>query len=118
VPETLLEPPGEDSATVRCRVEEARDRQKHRYRNCSWRWNAGLPPGDIQKYTVLDHASRTYFLEAVRKLGLSSRAAHGVLRIGRTLADLSGRNRMTVDDILEAVQHRRYGDRDLFWTAL
>lgn len=117
-PEKLMEGPGEDSQTVRIRVEAARERQRRRYRNCSWHWNADLPPGEIQSFAVLDDLSRVYFLEAVRKLGLSSRASHGVLRVGRTLADLGDRENMIIDDVLEALQHRRYGDRDLFWSTL
>ncbi len=117
-PEELLEKPGEDSNTVRKRVEEARDRQYQRYSGSIWNCNSEIPPGEIDRYVHLDVASSIYFKEAVRKLGLSSRAAHGVLKVGRTLADLESRDSVMAKDILEALQHRRFGDRDLFWTTI
>jgi len=117
-PEKLMEPAGEDSGTVRLRVAAARLIQKERYADRSWCFNAEIPPGEINRHVNLDRVSTRYFLEAIRKLGLSSRAAHGVLRVSRTLADLTGRARIELDDVLEALQHRRYGDRDVFWTTL
>jgi hypothetical protein len=44
------------------------------------------------------------------RLGLSSRACHGVLKIARTIADLEGKDSLDAVHILEAVQHRRFGD--------
>ncbi len=117
-PEKLLEPAGEDSAVVARRVALARQRQAERFRERPWSVNAGIPPGEISRQVELDEALRLYFARAVRKLGLSSRAAHGVLRVARTLADLAGREKVGDDDVLEALQHRRFGDRDLFWTTL
>lgn len=117
-PEKLLEPAGENSETVRLRVVAARMSQQKRYADRSWSFNAEIPPGEINRHVVLDEVSTKYFLEAIRKLGLSSRAAHGVLKVSRTLADLDGRSKVEIDDILEALQHRRYGDRDIFWATL
>ena len=117
-PEELMKGPGEGSAAVAGRVMEARQRQRNRYLGQGWSLNAGIPPGRISDHVRLDDQSGIAFTEAIRQLGLSSRAAHGVLRVARTLADLGGRSRLVHDDILEAVQHRRYGDRDLHWTKL
>ncbi|MCK5736905.1 MAG: ATP-binding protein, partial [Spirochaetaceae bacterium] len=117
-PEDLLKESGEDTKTVRARVELARDRQKHRYQKKIWKSNAEIPPGEIRRFIVLDDASTDYFKKAVLKLGLSSRAAHGVLKVARTLADLESRQDVILKDVLEALQHRRYGDRDLFWRTI
>ena len=117
-PECLLEPPGEGSESVRCRVRRARERQSRRYSGLRWNWNADIPPGELSRHAALNDSAAVYFSRSVSKLGLSSRAAHGVLRVARTLADMAGRDRISPDDVLEAVQHRRFGDRDLFWTTL
>ena len=117
-PDKLLQPAGENSAEVRSRVEKARDIQKRRYRDCRWNFNGELPPGEIQRFIVLDDISEKHLKDAMLKLGLSSRAAHGVLKVSRTLADLAGRDRVMAEDVLEALQHRRYGDRDIFWRSL
>jgi len=117
-PEKLLEPAGEDSRTVRQRVAAARMSQQERYADSSWSFNAEIPPGEMNRHVVLDRVSTKYFLEAIRKLGLSSRAAHGVLRVSRTLADLDERSNVEISNVLEALQYRRYGDRDIFWATL
>ena len=117
-PQCLLDPPGEDSQAVRKRVEEAKERQLRRYQNCSWETNAELAPGELHRFVPLNADASTYFTHAVRKLGLSSRAAHSVLRVARTLADLAGREDVNADDVLEALQHRRLGDGDLQWMNL
>ena len=44
-PQSLLDPPDENSQTVRQRVERARQQQQQRYRNCAWTRNADIPPG-------------------------------------------------------------------------
>lgn len=117
-PEKLLEPAGENSETVRLRVMAARASQMERYADSLWSFNAEIPPGEINRHVILDKPSTKCFLEAIRKLGLSSRAAHGVLKVSRTLADLDERTEVEINDVLEALQHRRYGDRDIFWTTL
>ena len=117
-PQLLLEPPGESSDSVRKRVERAKFMQENRYRNYQWESNAELSPGEMNRFTALDSRPSMYFAKAVSKLGFSSRAAHAVLRVARTLADLDGREELIEDDVLEAVQHRRLGGRDLYWMTL
>jgi len=117
-PEELLKSAGEDSRTVQLRVAAAHAIQRERYAGRSWNFNSEIPPGEINHHAVLDKNSTRCFLEAIRKLGLTSRAAHGVLRVSRTLADLERREKIEIENVLEALQHRRYGDRDIFWTTL
>ena len=117
-PETLLALPQERSEVIRKRVEKAREAQYRRYESESWSLNASLPAGELSRYAPLDKVPAETFTRAVRMLGLSSRAAHGVLRVARTLADMAGRAMIKEEDILEAAQHRRYGGRDLFWLTL
>ncbi len=117
-PEKLLEAPGECSSVVAERVLRARQKQAERFRERSWKVNVCIPPGEVNSIVPLQRSLSQYFAQAVRKLGLSSRAAHGVIRVARTLADLADRDNVAEDDILEALQHRRFGDRDLFWIKL
>lgn len=117
-PETLIAPPGERSEIIRQRVGKVREVQQKRYESESWSENAALPPGELSRYAALDGISAETFTRVVRMLGLSSRAAHGVLRVARTLADMAGREGIAEEDILEAAQHRRYGGRDIYWMTL
>jgi magnesium chelatase family protein len=58
----------------------------------------------------MDQRARNAFHNAIARLGLSGRAYHGILRVARTIADLDGKDTIGTDHILEAVQHRRYGE--------
>ncbi len=57
----------------------------------------------------------TALLDAAERLAISSRAFHAVLRIARTIADLEGSPCIREQHLLEAVEHRKYGDGDFRW---
>ena len=117
-PELLVAAAEERSADVRNRVDAARKRQENRYSAAPWSENAEIPPGELARFAPLEGSAARVFADAVKKLGLSSRAAHSVIRVARTLADMAERETVTDDDVLEAVQHRRFGGRDIHWTTI
>jgi magnesium chelatase family protein len=114
-PRDLMGPAGEPSSKVRARVEAACDIQAHRYRGLGFERNARLPPASIERFCRLEASACSLLGSAVEKLGLSSRACHSVLRVARSIADLAGREGISEEDLLEAIQHRRYGDGDFYW---
>jgi len=83
----LLAPagPSEDSATVRARVEAARDRQLARQAVP----NARLESKDIDRVCTLEPNGRQLLEQSMLKLALSARAAHRILKVARTIADLA-----------------------------
>jgi magnesium chelatase family protein len=100
----------ERSDEIRRRVVAAAEIQRNRFKGTGTRRNAGMIPGQIDTFCLLaDKAGEAFNLAATR-LGLSGRACHGVLKIARTIADLEGKDSINTVHILEAVQHRRYGD--------
>jgi len=103
-------PGGEPSAAIASRVRAAVELQAARYAGLGVRRNARLPPGLVDRFCALEGAAFRAFRTAADRLDLSGRAAHAVLRLSRTIADLDGREAIVADDVLEAVQHRRYGD--------
>ncbi len=107
---------GESSAEVRSRVEIARELQQRRFAADSICWNSRIPPGRISAYCRLNEDCSRTFMEAVKKLTLSSRACHSVLKVARTIADLAGSEAILREHVNEAVQHRRYGEDDPFWS--
>jgi magnesium chelatase family protein len=100
----------ETSAVIASRVGAAVEAQRYRYKGLDVRRNARLGPGLIESYCSLDRRSAEDFSVASDRLGFSGRARHAVLRIARTIADLEGAESIKRDHLLEAVQHRRYGD--------
>ena len=65
----------------------------------------------IRNFCVLDQESMTLLKTAMEKLNLSARAYDRILKVARTIADLSGCNAISPDHISEAIQYRSL-DRD------
>ena len=114
--DALLEGEEEPSALVRERIVRAREQQQQRFAQAKQPpYNARIPAGQVAQLCPIDGPSRKLFDLAVRKLGLSSRACHSVLRIARSIADLEQRAEIDEESLLEAIEYRRYGDRNIFW---
>jgi magnesium chelatase family protein len=60
---------------------------------------AGACALGLREHGLLDAASR--------RLGLSARACHRLLRVALTIADLAGRERVGVGELSEAIGYRR-----------
>ncbi|MDR2575998.1 MAG: YifB family Mg chelatase-like AAA ATPase [Treponema sp.] len=100
----------ERSAVIAARVKAAVEIQQLRYKGMGIRRNALIPAGKIEKFCGMDKQVRDAFHKALARLGLSGRAYHGILRVARTIADLDNKETIGTEHILEAVQHRRYGE--------
>jgi magnesium chelatase family protein len=79
-------------------------------------WNARLVPANLKTFCALSPENEELLKSAARKLGLSGRAVASILKVARTIADLAGENLIGKEDILEAIQYRRYGDGDYMWS--
>ena len=98
--------PGESSATVRERVEAARERQRMRFEGIGIASNADMRPAQIRKFCVLDDPCQVLMKTAMRQLQLTARAYHRVLKLARTIADLAGADEITQVHLAEALQYR------------
>ncbi len=92
---------GERSADIRARVEAARALQLQR-----GFVNSQIPSGQLRKICPLDDASERTLEVAIRKLGFSARAHDRILKVARTLADLSGSEHIQAKHVAEAVSYR------------
>jgi magnesium chelatase family protein len=97
---------GEPTATIRARVETARDRQYSRTESTGVSLNARLAPRALRRACHLDAACERLLARASDRLGLTARAFDRILRVARTIADLGGEPRVVVDHVAEALQFR------------
>ena len=105
--EVTGKPTGESSTVVRSRVEAARVRAQKRFANePSLQCNADMESRHIRQWCQLDDATRGLIEGAVRKLGLSARATDRILKVARTIADLSEVSGIESQHVAEAIQYR------------
>jgi len=114
-PMELAQGPGESTASVKARVKQARSIQSARYAGTSPVLNGELSAVGIDRYCKLDGPSLSSFVARAEHASLSSRACHSILRLARTIADLSDSGSIQESHVDEAFDLRRYGDNDIFW---
>ena len=93
----------ESTETVAKRVASARALQNER-QGAS---NARLTPSETEHHCGLGEVELDLMHRAVQRLGLSARSHHRVLRVARTIADLTGSGRIERPHLLEALSYRR-----------
>lgn len=96
----------EASAVVRERVEAARERM--RSRNPQGVSNRQLSAKDLRQCGAIGSDALDLWQRAIDQRGLSARAAERVLRVGRTIADLSGHPTVDASAIAEALSYRSF----------
>ncbi|MCL2839968.1 MAG: YifB family Mg chelatase-like AAA ATPase [Defluviitaleaceae bacterium] len=97
----------EDSATIKNRVENARDRQRKRFENeGNVRFNAKMPATLVNKHCKLGKEAQSLLKNVFDTMGLSARAYHKILKIARTIADLNDNADITPEHIAEAISYR------------
>jgi magnesium chelatase family protein len=95
-------PAREGSSAVAERVARAREWQRERGAP-----NARLESLALQAAADLGFREHGFLEKASRRLGLSARGCHRVLRVARTIADLGGQGRVGIAELSEAIGYRR-----------
>lgn len=97
----------EPSKAVRARVEAARQVQAARFRDLPNVFaNADMSVSEIAHFCVLAPDARQLLELSVKRMQLSGRAYHRVLKLSRTIADLSSSDRIEINHVAEAIQYR------------
>jgi magnesium chelatase family protein len=97
----------ENSAAIRERVIEARDKQVGRYKNNPGVYcNAQMSSKMLKEICMIDHAGQNLLRTAMGKLNLSARAYDRILKVSRTIADLSASEIIKPEYLAEAIQYR------------
>ena len=98
--------PGEDSASIRQRVQQAREQANQRFRGTSLHCNAEMQSAHLRQWCQLDAGTRGLLEGAIKKLGLSVRGSDRILKVARTIADLAGAEHLAAQHVAEAIQYR------------
>lgn len=96
----------ESSADIRKRVIAARKIQSERFKGTSITCNALITPSKLQEYCPMDDSALKILKNVFDKLGLSGRSYDRILKVSRTIADLSGSEIISKQHIAEAAQYR------------
>lgn len=105
---------GEPSREVRKRVVAARKIQQKRFEGMPHiNYNAQMDTRAMDEFCILDDASRNLIKVAMERLGLSARAYDRILKVARTIADLSSSEKILPSHIAEAISYRSL-DREGF----
>jgi magnesium chelatase family protein len=97
---------GEASAAIRARVKDARDRQQARLADTPWTCNAQVTGGFARRRADLSDEATAVLSQAVERMALSGRGFDRAIRVGRTIADLEGSNRVERTHMSEALGYR------------
>ena len=100
--------PGESSAAIKARVDEARERQQLRFSGQNIACNGAMPPAAVQKYCGLDETCTGLMKMAFESMNLTARSYDRILRVARTIADLAGSREIAPEHLAEAIQYRTY----------
>jgi magnesium chelatase family protein len=96
----------EPSAAIRERVLRVRRQAALRAPGVPAFRNADLPISELERIAALDLPARRLLERAVSRLPLSVRGLHRALRVGRTIADLEGSERVGATHLAEAISYR------------
>jgi magnesium chelatase family protein len=96
----------EDSATVRKRVEKARQIQLGRFAGSSILTNSEMGSNLIKQYCQVNQEALDLLKLVISKMNLSARGYHRVLKLSRTIADLASSEKILSEHIAEALTYR------------
>jgi len=100
-------PSGESSLAIRERVLRARERQQLRFQGLKNIQNNGeMGVKEIKKFALLTDSSTKLLNDSAKRLNLSARAYHRIIKLARTIADLAGADHIQDQHLLEALQYR------------
>ena len=102
----VSKPAGEPSVDIKKRVCQARKKQWERFRGRKIFSNAAMGSKDIRQYCELDRDGQNLLEAALRRFRFSARAYDRILKVARTIADLSGEEKVSAAAVAEAIQYR------------
>ncbi|MDQ3101466.1 MAG: magnesium chelatase, partial [Bacteroidota bacterium] len=104
--ELSAERESEKSVDMRERVIKARRVQQDRYSGRKIHCNAQMGSKELREICRIDQVGKALLEKAMERLGLSARAYDRILKVARTIADMSGSEDIRTEHLAEAIQYR------------
>ena len=97
----------ERSEAIRERVIIARNIQAERFKDIEGVYaNAQMSSKMLKEVCIIGHTGANLLKSAMERLNLSARAYDRIVKVSRTIADLSGSEDIQVEHLAEAIQYR------------
>ncbi len=96
----------ESSEKIKERVLIAREIQTYRYKKLNILYNSDLTSREMKQFCKFNSNCELILKEAIKNLGLTGRSYDRILKVSRTIADLSNSDMIKDEHILEALQFR------------
>lgn len=103
----------ESSKNIQLRVQKSREIQKERFKNDKIYCNSQMDSRLIKKHCKLNSKTSKIIEKIYNRYNLSTRAYSRILKVSRTIADLSGRESIEESDIIEAIQYRKFLNEEI-----
>lgn len=87
-------------------IQKAIKAQANRYKR-SDKYNGNATSKDIDKIFKLSDDSKSFLLQAAKKIDLSARSYFKIIKVARTIADLEGAESIEIPHLAEALQYRQ-----------
>jgi magnesium chelatase family protein len=100
----------EQSRDIKSRVMQARAVQRQRFKSTPFITNSEMTSEAVKQFCQIDASSQQLLRNAVDQMHLSVRAYFRILKLARTIADLSAAERISPAHIAEALQYRKKTD--------
>lgn len=80
--------------------------EEKRYEGWNINRNSQLDDGNVEQVCMLGEAEKSFMENAYLKFKMNPRTLNKVLKISRTIADINENERVTIEDIAEALRYR------------
>ncbi len=87
-------------------MQAARERQLQRFTGAKLTCNAEMGPSEAHDFCNVEPTAEKLLKAAMQQLHLSARAFHRVLKLARTIADLTDSDLIVANHAAEATQYR------------
>ncbi len=101
---------GYTSGYMKEQVMKTRIIQDERFKGENITFNSQMDSGLVRKFCRLGRKETELMEKAYERLGMTARGYHKILKIARTIADIDGKEEISVRHLSEAISYRSYAN--------